>query len=372
MIYALIILAIGILAVAGWMWRPKAQPVPLAVPEAKEPDEPIRPPAPVWHDSFNFAHFNQTRRKYADDIDDEARRLVSKLESVRQSIGEDMAALKRLRAESDAAKAEAADIRKLKAEAEAKLEAQRGELRKVMEAREADADRIATLNELLGVRDGELARSREELAKLDFEHKATVESLARSDEALGRNGLQLHEAQVNLARLEQLLQERDEELVLQAEQIESLRAETAARRKQIETLELQLALLTERFDEARLESQFLVGKLTESQEKSNDRADRLQADGEAMRRHIVETERARDRLLGQVGQLRAENAGLRAESQVKLRDLETLNNELTANIAVLERMLSNARAVRAQPAPARAHLRLIAQAKKVPGRAQGG
>lgn len=371
MIYILALLAGALLGFAWWMWRLSLRPV-LAEPAVQTAEEELEPPPPVRRDAFSLAHFTETRRKYAEDIDTEARRLVGKLETVRDALNDDMAALKTMRAQADVAKAEAVEARLMKAEAEAKLEAQRAELRSMIEARQLAVQRIDELADILLVRDGEIARGNEQMSKLEAEYKALVEASALSDEALARNGLLLHEAQMNITRLEQAVQERDQELAARASEIEVLRAETAARREQIETLELKLAKLIERFDDARLESLVIIGKLREGQEQANNRAEKLAADGETMRRHIVETERARDKLLGQVGHLRAENAGLRAESQVKLRDLETLNNELIANIAVLERMLANARTVRAQPAPARAQLRLIAEAKKVPGRAVGG
>jgi chromosome segregation ATPase len=372
MIYILAVLAGALLGFAWWMWRPSPRPAVFAEPEVEDAVEELMPPPPIWQDPFNFAHFNETRRKYADDIDTEAQRLVGKLESVREALNDDMAALRRMRAEADAAKAEAAEMRQAKADAEATLESNRSELLATIEARQLAAQRIDQLNEMLGARDSEIARGREETAKLEAEYKATAEAAALSDEALARNGLLLHESNLTVTRLEQLVLERDEELAVRGSEIEALRAETAARREQIASLELKVANMVERFGDARNESLAIIGKLREGQEQANGRAEKLAADGETMRRHIVETERARDKLLGQVGQLRAENAGLRAESQVKLRDLETLNNELTANIAVLERMLTNARTVRAQPAPARAQLRLIAEAKKVPGRALGG
>ena len=372
MIYILALVAGVLLGVAWWMWRLKPSALPIVEPEAQELVEKIAPQPVDWQETFNLAHFTDTRRKYADDIDTEAQRVVAKLASVRQAMDDDMGALKRMRAQADVAKAEAAEMRQAKTEAEAMLEAQRAELRAVIQARQLATERIDQLDEKLSARDGEIARSREEITKLEMDHKAAVEACALSDEALARNGLLLHEAQINVLRLEQAVQQRDEQMAAQAGQIETLGAEVAARGEKIAALELQLAKLVERFEDARLESLMIMDKLRQSQEQANGRAEKLEVDGETMRRHIVETERARDRLLGQVGQLRAENAGLRAESQVKLRDLETLNAELTTNIAVLERMLANARTVRAQPAPARAHLRLIAQAKKTPGRASGG
>lgn len=372
MIYILAILAGALVGFAWWMWRVSLRPVALATPEVQEAVEELEPPPSVWQDPFNFAHFNETRRKYADDIDTEAQRLVGKLETVREALNEDMATLARIRAQADAAKAEAAEARLMKADAEQSLEAQRDELRGVIEARQLAEQRIDELADMLLARDGEIERGRGEFAKLEAEYKATVAALALSDEALARNGLLLQEAQMNVTRLEGVVQERDGELAVRAGEIETLRAETEARRAQIEALERKLATLIERFDDARVESLAIIGKLREGHEQSNERAEKLAADNETMRRHIVETERARDKLLGQVGQLRAENAGLRAESQVKLRDLEALNGELVANIAVLERMLTTARSARAQPAPARAQLRLIAEAKKLPGRAVGG
>ena len=371
MISILALLAGALLGLALWFWR-KPRPMPVQEPVVQEAVEETVAPPPAWHDPFDFAHFNETRRKYADDIDLEAQRLVGKLESVRQALNEDMTTLRRMGGHADAAKAEAAQMRQEKSDAEAKFEAQRSELRSEIEARQRAAERIDQLAEKLAARDSDFAQSRDEFAKLEAEYKAALEAAAIRDEALARHGLDLHEARLNVVRLEKIVQERDEELAAQAREIAALQAEINARGQQIEALEQKVAKLLERFDDARLESLTIIGKLRESQQQANGRAEKLEADSETMRRHILETERARDRLLGQVGQLRAENAGLRAESQVKLRDLETLNSELTSNIAVLERMLSNARMVRAQPAPARAQLRLIAQAKKAPGRAFGG
>lgn len=372
MISILALLAGALLGLALWLWRkPRPMPVVEAVVEAPV-EEAEAPAAPAWQDPFHFAHFNETRRKYADDIDLEAQRLVGKLESVRQALTEDMATLKQYGVQAEAAKAEAALMRQEKNEAEARLEAQRTELRSVIEDRQQAGARIEQLSELLEARDSEIAQGHEAFAKLEAEYKAALEMAALRDEDLARLGLDLHEARMNVARLEEAVQARDENLAGQAAHIEALQAEIDARGQQIEALEEKIAKLLERFDDARLESLTIIGTLRESQQQANGRAEKLEADSEIMRRHIVETERARDRLLGQVGQLRAENAGLRAESQVKLRDLETLNSELASNIAVLERMLANARSVRAQPAPARAQLRLIAEAKKAPGRAFGG
>jgi len=371
MIFILALLAGGLLGLALWFWR-QTRRMPVQEPVMEEAVEETVAPLPAWHDPFNFANFNETRRKYADDIDLEAQRLVSKLESVRQALNEDMATLRRMGGQADAAKAEAAQMRQEKSDAEAKFETQRAELRCEIEARQIAAARIDQLSEKLAVRDSEITHNRDEFAKLEAEYKSALEAAAIRDEALARHGLDLHEARMNVAKLEQIIQERDEELAVQAQEIAALQAEIAGRGQQIEALEQKVAKLVERFHDARLESLNIIGKLREGQQQANGRAEKLEADSETMRRHIVETERARDRLLGQVGQLRAENAGLRAESQVKLRDLETLNSELTSNIAVLERMLASARMVRAQPAPARAQLRLIAQAKKAPGRAFGG
>lgn len=372
MIYILALVAGVLLGVAWWMWqRPAAVPIQVTI-EPEEEVEAESPPSPSWQDPFHFAHFNETRRRYAEDIDTEAQRIVAKLATVREAMKDDMAALKRMRDEADAARVEADKMREEKRVCELQMEDHRQRMQAAIEARLLAGERIDELTRLLTERDGELVRNAQEIARLQDELSSAMAAAVVHEQMLAQNGLSLHEAKLNLERLEQAVQARDAEIALQKGQIEALRAETQSQRDQINLLERDLAELMERFNAARLESIAIIGKLREGQEQANERAEKLMVDGDTMRRHIVETERARDKLLGQVGQLRAENAGLRAESQVKLRDLEALNRELAANISILERMLANARTVRAQPAPARAQLRLIAEAKKVPSRASGG
>lgn len=370
MIELLALLAV-ILVFIVWSLRHKPEPVP--VPEPIPAPGVVEPSPPVVEEpeAFAMAQFNESRGKYAADIDAEAQRLVRKLEIVRQAMQDDMAALKRMRVEADAAKVEAAAMRAEKREALENLEAERDLLRAAIADREKAGERIDELNKLLSERNGEIALRQEAMLGLELEYKAAMQAVANSNEALAQHGLSLNEAQLAVAKLEQALRERDEEFEVQARQIEQLRAEAAARLEQIGQLEGRIAHLLERFEMARRESLAMMEKMREGQQQVIERAEGLETENETMRRHIGETERARDRLLGQVGHLRAENAGLRAESLVNIRDLEELNQQLGAKVSILERMLANARTVRAQPAPARAHLRLIAEAKKAPNRAFG-
>lgn len=303
--------------------------------------------------------FDLNHARLAEELEDESRRIIRKINLVREAMGEDVAVVRRLRAEADAALASAeAGARQL-------LDAERliGEIRLGMEAAIEESQRAAArideLNGLLSERDGKIAADAIALREAEENHREASEAAALANSELARRGLALNEALKRAAALERSLHEREEELAVQVRQIEQLERENKARQQQTEALEKSLQTMSGQFEEARRESQSLFTNIREAQLKAQADITKLEAEGEAMRRRLSEAERTRDRLSGQVDELRAENAGLRAEMQVKTRDLEEMNLELAASNATMERLLSTARA----KASVGAEFRLVSQVR---------
>lgn len=328
-------------------------------PELDEDLElPIPPPV-------NTHAIGETRTLIAQEMLDEAQRINRKISAVRDAMELDIQAMKRLRAEADLADAEARQMRTEKLAAERQLAEKLAELAAARESAKLSGERVDRLNGILEQREVDLALAREANARLEENYRDSAAAQNRAEADVTRLSDQVDKARAEITRLERMLFEREEELALQGQQIGELQAGRARQLDEIERLERRIGQLNESFEDARRDSRAQMEELRMAEVAASERTAELEQLLETVRRKLGETEHERERLGGQLSELRGENAALRAEAQIRLRELESLHAELNANNSVISQMMKQVRVGTAKPAPDRANLRVIAESKGI-------
>ena len=281
----------------------------------------------------------EARGRFAKELSDDAMRISQKLERARLAMQEDADIRQRLRSDLDAARNRGRELAERLDKAEATLKIREGELELAQQAETEAKVRFQEFKTDIATRDQKIAELEDRVSELSHQYAEAAHLVSLSRDRATTKENELYRAHEENGKLKADLEVFKTKAQENFDRAEKLDAELLAARVRLSLQEEALGNFAKRFDEAAEIYEATLAVLGDQRDEKADIHDELVEQIQDMRKRLFEAEARSEKLAGQVSELRTENAGLRAEHEVNVAELEKARDDALSEIGVLRRRL---------------------------------